>query len=183
MNDGYVYVVAFSHGTVKVGQTANIGSRISTHKCNARSFGVTVTDWWASPVHAEWQQNEEALKVIARNLGGTPTSPEYFTGVDFAALVNEAGKLPFTVPQFPSAGSQPRHTVRLRIPDFMKLTEAQGLMTNDEIGEHVGLDHSTISRLKHGGISAGPRIIAAFLASFPDRHFEDIFEIALEDAA
>ena len=184
MNAGYIYVIAFSHGTVKVGQTTHISSRLGTHRGNAKSFGVTVTDWWASPIHTEWRQNEEALKAIARNLGGTPSSPEYFTGVDFAAIVDEARKLPCTIPGFPTpAEKRPRHAVRLRIPDFMKLAEAHGLINDGEIGERTGLDRSTVCRLMHGDISPGPRVIASVLHAFPDRKFADIFEIALEDAA
>lgn len=178
MNAGYVYAVAFSHGTVKVGQTADIGGRLNTHRCNARSFGVTVTDWWVSPLHAEWRENEEALKAIARNLGGTPSSPEYFSGIEFAALVSEAVKLPFGVPQFPPAEKRPGCTVRLRIPAFMKIAEAEGLTTDSEIGERTGLDRSTVCRLMHGDISAGPTIIANVLLAFPDRRFEDFFEVA-----
>ena len=177
MNSGYVYAVAFSHGTVKVGQTKGIAARIGAHKSNARSFGVTVADWWASPVHAEWLQNEEALKVIARDLGGTPTSPEYFTGVDFAALVSEARKLRFTVPEFPATGERPKAAVRLRIPHFMKFAEDQGLTTDSAIGERTGLDRSTVNRLMHDDISAGPRIMAAVLLAFPERSFEDFFEV------
>ena len=107
MNAGYVYVLAFDNGTVKVGQTQNASQRLNSHKSSARGFGLTVTDEWVSPLHADWRANEDELKVIAANLGGTPTSQEYFKGVDFAAVVEKAQELTFTTPE-PDADPEPR---------------------------------------------------------------------------
>lgn len=98
MSAGYVYALAFDSGGVKVGRTQNIKRRLRTHRCNARRFGLTVTNEWASPLHLEWNVNEETLKRLAAKLGGTPLSPEYFNGTDYAALVSTAATLPFTPP-------------------------------------------------------------------------------------
>ena len=114
MNAGHVYVLAFDNGTVKVGQTQNATRRVSTHKSTARGFGLTVTDEWVSPLHAGWRANEDALKAIAAGLGGTPTSQEYFSGVDFAAVVEKAQALTFAAPEpEPSAPSPAQATERL----------------------------------------------------------------------
>jgi len=99
MSAGHVYVLAFDNGTVKVGQTQNASQRMSTHKSTARGFGLTVTGEWVSPLHTGWRANEDALKAIAADLGGTVTGQEYFSGVDFAAVVEKAQELTFTAPE------------------------------------------------------------------------------------
>ena len=76
-----------------------------------------------------------------------------------------------------------RATVRLRTAQFRRYAEARGLSTDIEIAERTGLARTTVFRLLRGDVDPGERIIAAFLVAFPDRHFEDLFEIALEDAA
>jgi predicted GIY-YIG superfamily endonuclease len=95
---GYIYVLAFANGTVKVGRTRNVDQRLGAHKSDARKYGIAVTDQWMSPCHLEWFENEERLKKIAASLGGTARSKEYFGGVDFAAIVAEAQHLFFTPP-------------------------------------------------------------------------------------
>lgn len=101
MSAGYVYVLAFTNGTVKVGRTQDKGQRMTAHKSAARKFGLTVTDEWVSPLHAEWRANEDALKNIAAGMGGTAHTREYFSGVDFAAVVTEAKRLTYTPPPPP----------------------------------------------------------------------------------
>lgn len=98
MNAGYVYVIAFDSGLIKVGQTKNARTRFNTHQRTARSFGLTVADRWESPLHVGWLENERALKRIASELGGKPTTPEYFSGVSFGALTEKARDLPFEPP-------------------------------------------------------------------------------------
>ena len=98
MNPGYVYVLAFDNGTIKVGRTQNAARRLGSHKSSARSFGLTIADEWVSPLHVEWQANEDALKAIAAIAGGTATSPEYFSGASFDAVAKKARELPFTPP-------------------------------------------------------------------------------------
>jgi transcriptional regulator with XRE-family HTH domain len=75
-------------------------------------------------------------------------------------------------------------TVQLRTAQFRRYAKAvHGLSTDSEIAERTGLTRTTVFRLMKGRIAPGERVIATLLASFPDRHFEDIFEIAYEDAA
>lgn len=107
MNAGLVYVLAFDNGLVKVGQTQNARSRFNSHNQTARNFGLTVTGRWESPLHVGWLANERALKRIAAELGGTPTTPEYFSGVNFDALTEKARELPFTPPEDAPQASQP----------------------------------------------------------------------------
>jgi hypothetical protein len=106
MNAGHVYVLAFDNGTVKVGQTQNASQRLSSHRSIAKGFGLTVTKEWVSPPHVGWRANEDALKAIATDLGGTPTSQEYFNGIDFDDVVEKAEvELTFTTPE--SAAESP----------------------------------------------------------------------------
>ena len=98
MNAGYVYVLAFDNGTVKVGRTQNTSQRLSAHKSEAGKFGVTLTDHWVSPPHTEWMRNEDKLKAIAAGLGGTVHRREYFRGVDYAEVLAAAEQLTFTPP-------------------------------------------------------------------------------------
>ena len=72
MSDGYVYVIAFSDGTVKVGRTQKFGPRMIRHRANARNFGLSVTGSWISAPHAEWLANEDALKLIAADIEALP---------------------------------------------------------------------------------------------------------------
>ena len=93
---GYVYVLGFDNGTVKVGRTQNTVQRLGAHKSGARKLGLTVADEWVSPPHTEWLANEDRLKAIAADLGGTALSAEYFSGVAFAPIVEKASELTFT---------------------------------------------------------------------------------------
>lgn len=103
MTAGHIYVLGFSNGCVKVGRTKNSGQRLGAHKSAAGKFGLTITDEWTSEPHAEWMQNEDALKRIAEELGGTLAGgKEYFTGVEFAAVMEEALALPFTAAEEPA---------------------------------------------------------------------------------
>ena len=70
-----------------------------------------------------------------------------------------------------------RTVVRLRTAQFRRYAEARGLSTDVEIAAHTGLTRTTVFRLLRGDVDPGERIIAAFLTAFPDRHFEDIFEV------
>lgn len=127
---GYVYVLAFSNGTIKVGRTKNARQRLSAHKSDARKFGTAVTDQWFSPLHAEWIENETALMKIATELGGVAQGTEYFNGADFAAVVEIARALPFTsanpetVPAVKEEDAPPRFAglsvtaEKLRIAEF-----------------------------------------------------------------
>ena len=98
MKGGHVYVVAFDNGIVKVGRTKDPANRLRTHKGDGKKFGIAVLDSWTSPLHYEWEMNEETLKALAVKYGGTPTCAEYFQGADYASVVDAATRLPFTHP-------------------------------------------------------------------------------------
>ena len=93
---GFIYVIGFSNGTVKVGRSQDLERRLAAHRSHGRKFGADITDKWVSPQHAEWRQNETKLIAIAHELGGRVTAAEYFTGLAFADIVARAQDLPFT---------------------------------------------------------------------------------------
>jgi hypothetical protein len=73
-------------------------------------------------------------------------------------------------------------TLRLRDGQFRRYAGLQGLVTDAEIGEFTGLDRSTVNRLMRRELAPGHRIIAAILTAFPDRRFDDFFEITAQEA-
>jgi hypothetical protein len=92
---GYVYVLKFTNGLVKPGRTRNPKARLSDHAKNAQLFGAELADWWVSPLHDGWKENEESLITFAGDLGGTALTTEYFSGVDFDDLLAKACALTF----------------------------------------------------------------------------------------
>lgn len=63
----------------------------------------------------------------------------------------------------------------------MRFAESQGLKTNGEIAARTGLERTTVFRLLRGENDPGERIIATILAAFPDRRFEDFFEVGITE--
>lgn len=57
-----LYLIEFSNGTTKVGVTQDVKKRISHHRSHARSFGITISQVWASEPHASAENNESAIK-------------------------------------------------------------------------------------------------------------------------
>lgn len=93
---GYIYVLEFSNGTIKVGRTKNPRGRFATHKRSSNTFGIGLDRWWFSRLHNQWQENEEKLIGLARQLGTAHgDSSEYFAGIDFYTLVQKAEHLQF----------------------------------------------------------------------------------------
>ena len=70
-----------------------------------------------------------------------------------------------------------RPLVKLRAAQFKRYAADRGLVTDREIAAHVGLDRTMVFRLLRGEHRPGERVIASLLAAFPDRRFEDFFEV------
>ena len=92
--EGFLYVLEFSFGVVKVGQTARPKKRASEHDRAASRFGGHAIRWWLSKQHREYLINEVTLIQATRLIGQPTDSAEYFTGCDFDAVVGIASKLP-----------------------------------------------------------------------------------------
>ena len=68
-------------------------------------------------------------------------------------------------------------TLRFRADQFRLYAEPRGIVTDNEIAAALRLDRSTVWRLMAADTAPGKFTIAAILTAFPDRKFEDFFEI------
>jgi membrane protein implicated in regulation of membrane protease activity len=83
---GYLYVLRFSTGTIKVGQTVEPARRLREHRRDAAAFGVVVTDIWISAPHCDFLKTETAV-VRSCSQVGHRFKNEYFRNITFAAAV------------------------------------------------------------------------------------------------
>lgn len=90
-----VYVVEFTSGTLKIGQTQRLKARMATHEQAARMHGHSIAKSWSSPAHAAYKANEEALISFSAARWDVLFGREYFTGADFDAIVAYAEELSF----------------------------------------------------------------------------------------
>jgi hypothetical protein len=70
-------------------------------------------------------------------------------------------------------------TVALRKEQLWRHAPA-GVTTQDELALFLRVSPVNVWRLMRGDIGPGERFIAAVLAAFPDKRFEDFFEVARE---
>jgi hypothetical protein len=104
--EGFIYVIEFSFGVIKVGQTKNARSRARQHLAQARNFGGHITRLWMSEAHPDWGENEGRLIAACRQVGEW-TSYEYFSNLDYDSVVAYAVELaerskPSPTPIFPA---------------------------------------------------------------------------------
>jgi hypothetical protein len=76
--DGYVYVIEFNSGTVKVGHSRNPQTRVKLVAGAARPHGIAVTRQWISQPHLDSQRNEEHLLTFCRGRGTTLNEGDFF---------------------------------------------------------------------------------------------------------
>lgn len=90
----YVYVLGFSSGAVKVGQTFDPARRIREHSRDAAAFNVNLVDFWVSPAHQNYLANEATL--IAGCVAVSPSvRKEYFPNLAYADAIKVACGLTF----------------------------------------------------------------------------------------
>lgn len=94
--EGYIYVIEFSSGTVKVGKAKDVAKRLGQHAKDARNHGITIVRSWRSPVHTSRNENEQRLIAFCWEHFGHPVSgEEYFASADFDVIVQFAAMLSF----------------------------------------------------------------------------------------
>jgi hypothetical protein len=86
---GYVYVIRFGSGTVKVGKSTEPRQRISQHHRMAAAHNVQLTKVWVSRAHADYSGTEQRLIEFCASRSRR-IRREYFDGMDFNAAVNFA---------------------------------------------------------------------------------------------
>lgn len=91
---GYVYAVEFSTGIIKVGRTNRPRVRVADHLRDAQKFGGSIEQLWLSVEHVNYIDNERSL---IQNLGRAHSGYEYYSGLDFNAVVEQAEALSFGV--------------------------------------------------------------------------------------
>lgn len=89
---GYLYVIRFETGVVKVGQTNHPSRRIAEHRRDAFAYNVVIIDLWVSGIHDAHLANETKLIAHARSVAGS-TRREYFHGADFRQVAEFAAGL------------------------------------------------------------------------------------------
>lgn len=87
--DGYLYVIEFSTGLVKVGMTRNPKARMRSHADEAARFGCVITSLWLSDQHENYRENEAEL---ISALGQPQHGSEYFQ-IAFTTAVAAAKRL------------------------------------------------------------------------------------------
>jgi hypothetical protein len=92
--EGYIYVVEFTTGTVKVGQTEDPRQRLTTHQIEAGVFGVGVAAYWISPAHRNFKVNETLLIAECRKVSRR-SRREYYHELGYDAAVDFALGLEF----------------------------------------------------------------------------------------
>jgi hypothetical protein len=87
MSEGYVYVLEFSSGRLKVGFTTNIKARLASHATTAKAYGASITRTWNSPYHEEAGANEKLILAKCRSTVGVEAEGEYFAGASWDDVV------------------------------------------------------------------------------------------------
>lgn len=89
--NGYLYVVEFSTGVVKVGKSKQRGKRISDHSTIAHKMGIAVVRIWESHEVTRVDIRERTLITLCRTKGLPRTNgefAEYFSNLDFDVAVS-----------------------------------------------------------------------------------------------
>ncbi len=101
-----IYVVEFGNGTLKVGRSGDPKRRVKNHEYLARRKGTEVSRAWTSGWHLAARNNETALIYHCHSYEGSKvTGREWFTGVDYASVVDYAESL-VKEPDFDTAGPE-----------------------------------------------------------------------------
>lgn len=93
---GFVYVVQFSTGLLKVGQSSNVVTRLKQHRDAARRQHQEIAESWSSPRHTTFSENEDRLiSFCLKQYGPAAHGKETFDRANFAEVVAYAKSLAF----------------------------------------------------------------------------------------
>lgn len=144
---GYVYVLRFTSGAVKIGHTQNPRQRAHAHRVDAARYGLAITDAWLSPDHTNYRDTERALVAELPKLGRL-LAVEY-VAAPFADVVAAAERLDYQLVP----------TLEQRLT----LLEQRRTQRDDEIRRAYAEEHS-IRRVAHAlGVSKShvARVVSA----------------------
>jgi hypothetical protein len=94
-DEGHLYVLKFSTGVIKVGQTLDLPRRIREHRRDAEAFGAVIVDCWFSPAHNNYLENEVELILMCDEAAPWRSKREYFHGIDIEDAIKFAATLTY----------------------------------------------------------------------------------------
>lgn len=93
--EGYVYILKFSTGVIKVGQTLDPVRRFREHRRDAEAYGAAIVEYWLSQPHVNYLDNEVDLIVWCDEAATWRSKREYFQGLDLADVRGFASGLTY----------------------------------------------------------------------------------------
>ncbi|MFI7330668.1 GntR family transcriptional regulator [Micromonospora aurantiaca (nom. illeg.)] len=90
---GYIYVLEFSNGVIKVGSTKNPRQRLQVHVKDFQLSGATLDRYWLSEPFPEYLVAESKLIEYGTAESESVIRKEYFTGLVFGEVVAAAEEL------------------------------------------------------------------------------------------
>jgi hypothetical protein len=97
-NSGFIYVIQFSTGLLKVGQSRDLPKRLKQHRDGAHRQRQAVVSSWGSPRHTSHTANEDRLiSFCLKHYGPAVHGKETFENASFAEVVSYAESLSFPV--------------------------------------------------------------------------------------
>jgi hypothetical protein len=149
--EGYLYVLEFSMGVIKVGKTNRPRMRAIQHDRAVARFDGSLSRWWLSGIHVGYHANELALMAATDRLGRRLASDEYFADCSFDDVVAIAKSLPAPRATATQRSQAPRLRRAARQAQVVEL-RASGL-TLPQIADELGCGLATVWRdLEEQGI-------------------------------
>ncbi|MFJ1539366.1 GIY-YIG nuclease family protein [Micromonospora chalcea] len=163
---GYVYLLLFDSGVLKVGWSSSPQSRIKSHQFHAAPFGVALSRVWVSSQIESPAMVERELLCAASAMAQRTTAREWFHGVDFDVLAREAVALvgrvspldaPSHVDPMPPQVSLRhfREAIGVSLDELASRIDSQGLRVT----------HQVLSDVEAGRRHADDRLIQAWTKS------------------
>ena len=149
MDPRHIYVIEFTDGVLKVGQTKNAAQRLSSHRSSAKMRGCDVHRSWFSPPHTGFLDNESSLIDFCRSQWEQEFGREYFTGGDFSLVVKHAEQLRFRIRERNPAAEEEakRKLAVLKNRDALIREAFAEKFTKKEIHQRSGVARTTIDRI------------------------------------
>lgn len=92
---GFVYLLEFDTGVIKVGKAVDPRRRLQAHKSSAEAMGRRLVAAWVSRPHGNYAANERALIASFTHRSSQVIRAEYFVGVGITEARRIAQALPF----------------------------------------------------------------------------------------
>ncbi len=91
-DQGHLYAIEFSSGTVKVGQSRAVDRRIATHLAAAGAHNVTADRIWVSESVDRLDERERELLAFCHRHWAVTAGGEYFRHADVEKIIEQAAR-------------------------------------------------------------------------------------------